>query len=311
MIALLGASDSQINRLKQFLPESAYVHIDTESFPESTKISIRPNGIEYDKTNDEIMVYYVDAYHSSVKRPVNKKNDTDIEVNRRFVFATSEKDSFLRSLLKIEQDRGKLVINGPKIKNFHYLKPYQLFKLQRAGLPVPDSVHTNDPTAIHKLFNHHDELVYKPVGSLGRAGLHNLEEFESQKDTLAHAPVTFQEFCEGENLRVYVLNGEIIGCYQILTEPDVVDYRGFKQDVESVSISDRLAEISIKATEVLGMRFSGVDLIQSDNRTVLLECNSGPHFAGIEAHLDSNEISRALAKFLRDYHKQKGKIDSD
>ncbi|GGN24108.1 ATP-grasp domain-containing protein [Halarchaeum nitratireducens] len=311
MIALLGASDSQINRLKQFLPESIYIHINTEAFPESPKISITSNGIEYQKSDDKLTAYYVDAYHSSVKRPVNKKNDTDIEVNRQFVFATSEKDSFLRSLLKIEKERGKLVINGPEIKNFHYLKPYQLFKLRRAGLPLPDSIHTNDPAAVHKLFNHHDELVYKPVGGLGRAGLHNLEEFESRKNTLTRAPVTFQEFCEGENLRVYVLDGEIIGCYRILTEADVVDYRGFEQGVESVSISDRLAQISIKATEILGMRFSGVDLIQNDNRTVLLECNSGPHFAGIEAHLDSNEISRALAGFLRRYHKQRGETDSD
>ncbi|SDD46582.1 RimK family alpha-L-glutamate ligase [Natrinema hispanicum] len=304
MIGLLGGNDSQINKLEPFLPEPMYVHINTESFPESPDISIRSDGIEYEFLDEDIEVYYVDAYHSSVKRPFKEEDDTEIDVNRRYVFATAEKDSFLRSLLKIEQDLGKLVINRPDIKDFHYLKPYQLFKLQQAGVSIPDSVHTNSVAEVRELFDQYDDLVYKPIGSLGRADVHNLEEFENRKDTLAHAPVTFQEYCEGDNLRVYILDGEVIGCYRILTDTEVVDYRGFERGVEPVSVSDRLARISIKTAQVLGMRFAGVDLIRSDDRIVILECNSGPHFAGVEAHLDTDEISRALANFLRCHHEQ-------
>jgi len=300
MIGLFGSSDGQVNRIKQFLPEDSYVHIDTESFPESQNISILDGDVTYSGVDNNISVYYVDSYHSSVKRPINKEDEeSDIEVNRRFVFATAEKDSFLRSLLKIEQEQGKKVINRPDIKDFHYLKPYQLFKLQRKGLPVPDSVHTNDPDIVRELFQLHDKLVYKPVGSLSRVGAHNLEEFEARKDTLAHAPVTFQELCEGDNIRVYVLDGKVIGCYKILTDTNVVDYRGFESSIEQIAVTDHLAHISIKSARVLDMHFAGIDVIRNDGRVVILECNSAPHFAGVEDRIDSTNISQALANYLQ------------
>jgi ribosomal protein S6--L-glutamate ligase len=303
MIGLLGSENSQINKLKEYLPDSDYVHINTKSFPESPKISITTDGIEYKNIDQEITVYYVDAYHSSVKRPFKKEDIDEIEVDRRFVFATAEKDSFLRSVLKIEHENGKLVVNRPDIKNYHYLKPHQLFKLRQSGLPVPESIHTNDPTKVRELFNQHSKLAYKPIGGLARVDTHTLSEFEQRKETLSRAPVTFQEFCEGDNLRVYVLDDEVIGGYRILSNKKVVDYRGYERDVKPVNVSDYVSQISIKATQALDMRFSGVDIIKTEQGATILECNSGPHFAGVEEYTKSEEISRSLADFLCRHHR--------
>ena len=83
-------------------------------------------------------------------------------------------------------------------------KPMQIALLDRAGMPVPETIWTNDPDAVRR-FAEGRRVAYKPVA--GGAATKELGPEDLTEERLARSagrPVTFQELLPGDNYRVYV-----------------------------------------------------------------------------------------------------------
>ena len=189
-------------------------------------------------------------------------------------------------------------IYNPLRANDRTRKPYQLARLAAAGLPVPETLWTNDP-AEARAFAEGRRVAYKPVsGGAATKELGESDLEEARLARLAHCPVTFQELLPGEDLRVFVLDGRVLAAFRITVDEGVLDYRQNEQAVESVPVEPELREIALRATREIGLRFTGMDLKRAaDGTWRILELNPSPMFLGFD-HRAGTDILGALAEAL-------------
>lgn len=200
---------------------------------------------------------------------------------RRTTMILRERSTALSSVLLRWNALGVPLYNPPDTRMM-ITKPFQLSALEAAGLPVPATLWTNDPDAVRRFCERHT-AIYKPVA--GGAATRKVEPHDLEPERLerlAAAPVCFQELLPGQDIRVYVLDGKILCAMKILT--DAIDFRGAEQSVEAFELVPEVAEQCVRACEVLGLRFTGMDLKgDTAGRLKILELNPSPMFLGFEA----------------------------
>jgi len=120
------------------------------------------------------------------------------------------------------------------------------------------------------------ERVWNRAQALQRiAELHRLDE-----------PFLLQEFiaeAQGADLRLFVLNGEVIAAMKRRAVPG--DFRanahlGGKAEVYAPQAQE--IDMAIKAAGLLGLDAAGVDIIHSSRGPLLLEVNASPGFEALE-----------------------------
>jgi glutathione synthase/RimK-type ligase-like ATP-grasp enzyme len=222
----------------------------------------------------------------------------EMEDNRRTTLVVlKEKGEFLLGLLRRWESMGVPVYN-PLDASERTRKTYQLARLAAAGLPVPESLWTNDPEAV-LAFARGRRVAYKPVS--GGAATRELVATDLARDRLArltHSPVTFQELLPGEDLRIFVLDGRVVAAFRIEVEEGALDYRQNEQRIESVSLEPAVEEMARRAAAEIGLRFTGMDLKRAaDGSWRLLELNPSPMFLGFDQRAGTDVLG-ALAGAL-------------
>jgi len=209
------------------------------------------------------------------------------------LFSEREHLSFKHSMIRM-LDKEKLVVNPYDSFIYHRMKPYQFYLFHKNGLPVPSFVAGGAKELIEK----YDltKMVYKPLG--GGAEVIMAEEFvEKNKENIEKRVVLFQDYIEGDNIRVFALENELIGAAKLVHGPQV-DSRVEQLALEIVKIPEDVKEITLKALHILGMKFSGVDFMRTkDGNYYLLECNPSPMFYVFEM-ISGIKVSEKLAEYL-------------
>ncbi len=222
-----------------------------------------------------------------------------LAVSRREYAAGRERRSFVTAFLAALGRAGTVFVNPPACMAQHFHKLDQLRRLREAGVPVPQTLATNDPRAVVEFAASVDgSLVYKPIAGGGLCRRVSAEDLaEERLRTLAAAPVLFQEEVPGRNLRIYVVGGRVVASYEIVS--DQVDYRGAESAVVPMSLEDDEGEACRRAAAACGMTFTGVDVKRRDDGSfAVLECNPSPMFAAIERRTGAPAVSAALADHL-------------
>jgi glutathione synthase/RimK-type ligase-like ATP-grasp enzyme len=209
--------------------------------------------------------------------------DADDEMKedwRRTLMAFRERSTLLAAVLLRWEHLGTALYN-PTLSGNNITKPYQIARLQAAGLPVPISLWSNDPEAVLRFCSEHDS-IYKPVS--GGAMTRRVEPKDLTPERLAKlgaAPVCFQERLPGDDVRVYVIDGRVICAMRIVT--DAIDFRQNEQRIEPIELADDVKAMCIRAAEVIGLRYTGMD-IKGDRHGVykILELNPSAMFLGFE-----------------------------
>jgi glutathione synthase/RimK-type ligase-like ATP-grasp enzyme len=222
------------------------------------------------------------------------------ESARRSAYANGrELRSFVFSFVAALERGGALLVNHPSTFGQHFLKLEQLQRLRDAAVPVPRTLATNDPAAVVDFArNIGGPIVYKPIagGALCRRATAD-DLLPERLRLLAGAPVLFQEEVPGRNLRVYVVAGEVVASYEIVS--DELDYRGAETAVFPAPPSEEERDACLRATEACEMVFTGIDIRRRDDGTfALLECNPSPMFAAIERRTGESGVTRALGELL-------------
>lgn len=176
---------------------------------------------------------------------------------------------------------GRWMVNPVETLMIHFAKPYHLARLRHAGIPVPKTLVTSHAETLLE-FSRGRKIVYKPVAGGAYCRLFTEEDRHPDRlEALMTAPVQFQEYIEGEDLRVFVLDGKVIASF--LVEGEGIDYRKGTTDVKPCEVTPEVASMCIKACETLGLIFSGIDLKrQPDGSVVCIECNPSPMFEGFD-----------------------------
>ncbi|WP_226023083.1 ATP-grasp domain-containing protein [Halomicrobium salinisoli] len=202
----------------------------------------------------------------------------------------------LGSILRHLSDAGVRVVNPPEASRLHSLKPYQIAVFEDAGVPVPETLATNDPSAVRAFLDRVGDVVYKPVAGGGHARRLTPEDCTDERlSRLSNAPVQFQERLDGTNYRLYVVGGEVAATGRI--ESDELDYRLGEHEVVSGSLSDAVERAAVRAASLLDLPFAGVDVVLTDDGFGVLEANPSPMFAAFDERAGT-DVAGYLAAHL-------------
>ncbi|MFD0770746.1 RimK family alpha-L-glutamate ligase, partial [Bacillus sp. CGMCC 1.60114] len=159
-----------------------------------------------------------------------------------------------------------------------------------AGLPIPKTCITNSYERLEEFIKSTGRIVYKPlVGGYYCREMNGNELLKMQ--SLSLEPIIFQEYIEGKDIRVYVLDGKILSAHEIQKESDksTIDYRTDpmfskgKLNYKMVNLPSSIENICLEAVKILGLEFSGIDLkLNNRGEFYLLECNSMPMYLDLE-----------------------------
>jgi glutathione synthase/RimK-type ligase-like ATP-grasp enzyme len=277
--------------------------VDTLAYPERTRISLTEalDGITVDGrfVGRPAAVYLRQLHAYPLAFGVDASEDMEADW-RTTLIAFQEKATLLTGLLARWEALGVPFYNPPSA-DWRNSKPVQLCLLREAGLPVPESLWTNDAEAVQR-FSTGRRVAYKPVA--GGAATLELSATDLTPERLAAletAPVTFQELLPGEDVRVYVLDGEIIAAVRITSS--ALDFRQHEESIESITLPPEVARQCLRAAEVCGLRWTGMDLKRAQDGTLkFLELNSSAMFLGFDARAGTNildHFAEALARTVR------------
>ena len=288
-------------RLEELGVESFVV--DTLAYPERTRISLTEalDGITVDGrfAGRPRSVYFRQLHAHPLAFGVDASEDLG-EDWRTTLVAFQEKATLLTGLIARWEALGVPIYNPPS-SDWRNSKPVQLCLLREAGLPVPESLWTNDAEAVRG-FATGRRVAYKPVaGGAATLELSAADLTPERLGALENAPVTFQELLPGEDVRVYVLDGEIIASLRITSS--ALDFRQHEESIESITLPPEVTWQCLKAAEVCGLRWTGMDLKRAVDGTLkFLELNSSAMFLGFDARAGTDILDRlagALARTVR------------
>jgi glutathione synthase/RimK-type ligase-like ATP-grasp enzyme len=106
-------------------------------------------------------------------------------------------------------------------------------------------------------------------------------------DQIRWCPVQFQQFVEGINVRVHVINTAV---FSTLINSDATDYRYAHRinkgaELQEIGLPEELSKRCVNLSQALGLEFSGIDLmITADNEVFCFEVNPSPAFSYFEAN---------------------------
>lgn len=191
--------------------------------------------------------------------------------------------------------------------------------LERAGLPVPRSVCVSNPADESDLLDAVESagldypVVVKPNSTtrgVGIAKAHDPDSLSGHADVLglvhdfrATGDKSFliQEWLpEARDYRAMVLDGEVVGA----VERRLSDGARWKHNVHrgaeavGVTLPKRHRELVESVADELGIRYLGVDLLESDGRVVVSETNARPTIDD-DAKYDADFFDRLAALIER------------
>lgn len=272
------------------------VLFDSLRFPTTTRVSL---GDSF----DEIVIdgralplpaaVYVRGLHIS---PLSYLVDADADMRenwRKTMIVFQEKGEMLLSVVQRWDQLGVPLYNSPTASDTTR-KPFQIARLQAAGVPVPRTLWTNDPEAVRS-FAAGRRVAYKPMRG-GAATKELRQEDLGRLAALANAPVCFQELLPGWNARVFVIDGRIVAAHRI--DARELDYRQNEESVTSFAPDPECVAACLDAAEALGLRLTGIDLkVGEDGRLRVLEANPSPMFLGFD-RLAGTDVLGCLVEAL-------------
>ncbi len=305
-VVLVGSrEDAHIQAVEGKLRELGVdaVVVDTLVYPEETRLSLGDDldGIVANgrAIGRPAAVYLRGLYTGPLAFMVDAQEAMD-EDWRTTLTAFREKATLLMGLVGRWEQLGVPIYN-PASTDWLMHKPVQISALKAAGLPVPETLWTNDPEAVRR-FAAGRRVAYKPV--MGGAATRELKPEDLTDERLAAlgaSPVTFQELLPGEDIRVYVLEGEVIAALRITTQS--LDFRQNEEKIEQIQLPPEVVAHCVKACEVLGLRWTGLDLKRGQDGVLkFLELNGSAMFLGFDARAGTDilgHFSRALARHAR------------
>jgi gamma-F420-2:alpha-L-glutamate ligase len=172
-------------------------------------------------------------------------------------------------------------------------KMFMSQRMRAAGLPSPKTLLVKFPVEVDWVA---DEIgfpiVLKTLSGARGQGVFLCETIHQFRDIVGLLGLQYekngfivQRFIResyGRDLRVFVLNGEVLGCMQRISSD------GFKANfslggrVESYPISPEIEQLALASARLFELEIAGIDLLFGKEGFTICEANSSPGFKGME-----------------------------
>ena len=184
------------------------------------------------------------------------------------------------------------VLNKPSAMLSNNSKPFQTLLINKCGIKTPISYYTNSPKYI-KTKQTHSDLIYKSISSI-RSIVHKIERDDNLKNVTS-CITQFQNYVDGENVRVHVVDNEIFAT-KILSES--TDYRYNNSNLIEIQLSNTIKENCFKLSRELNLLLCGIDFkVNSEGEWICFEVNPSPAYSYYE-NATGQLISTSIANLL-------------
>jgi ribosomal protein S6--L-glutamate ligase/tetrahydromethanopterin:alpha-L-glutamate ligase len=231
----------------------------------------------------------------------------DALIVRKIPGGTAEQIFYRMDVLHRLEKMGVWIVNPPEGIEKAVDKYYTCAILEEAGIKTPRTIVTESfDEAIAGFEELGGDIVVKPLfGSLGTGIVRIIDIDIAQRVFRALEMINsvyyLQEFIPHRNqdIRVFVVDGRVIASMIRLGA-------GWKTNIskgataQPFEVNKELAKMSIKATESLGLFYSGVDILKSerDGLYYVVELNSTPGWQGLQTVTDFNIAETLIDKII-------------
>ena len=189
------------------------------------------------------------------------------------------------------EERGVFVMNSPCAIERSVDKFYTTVLCREAGLPTPETVVCESASAAMDAFRSMGSVVIKPIfGSMGQ-GLVRVSDPDVAfrvVQSLEQIRVVFyvQRAIDhgGRDVRVFVIGGRVFGAIERHVPKD--DWRTNVSrggSARPFELPPAWGQLAVRAAEVVGAEYAGVDLLPShDGSVFVLEINGIPGWRGLQ-----------------------------
>lgn len=221
----------------------------------------------------------------------------------------SDTTLFARAVIRhMESAPGLVVVNSSEAIMAARDKLLAHQMLAAARIPFPRTVLARQPSDVAKML----KLVGGPPVILKLiAGTHgkgvmlgkDLDEIQASLETVwaLNQTLLIQEFvpCGGADIRVIVVGGRVLGAMR--RKAKLGSFRANVHQGAQVAkhpLDEELEWLALRATEVLGLDVSGVDLVHGEKGYSVIEVNSAPGFEGFEQATGMN-VAAEILRYVR------------
>ncbi|AWR96690.1 RimK family alpha-L-glutamate ligase [Acidianus sulfidivorans JP7] len=182
-----------------------------------------------------------------------------------------------------------------------------LIKLKQNKIPVPPTALVEDPFEAMRLAEKWGEVVIKPVmGSLGLGAVKASSAdivFRVAKAILSvNQPVYIQKYVKkpDRDIRAFVVGGRLLGTIYRISPSNWKTNVAQGAIVQMLKPPSEVEEIAIKATEVLGLEYSGIDIVEDEDGSYkILEVNAAPLWKGFMTATNINPAKYIVDHLIR------------
>ena len=217
---------------------------------------------------------------------------------------------YIKAVIRHFERMGVIVLNGSEAIDNVKDKLYTHQILAQSNLDIPKTMllkHPIDVKFVEK--NIGFPVIVKTIsGSYGKGvfiadGKKQLTQLITMYEiTKKSYNIVIQEFIKdsyGKDLRVFVLNGKVIGCMMRQSLDD--DFRAnIMRGGEGIpyQVNDKVEWIATEAAKVLDLDIAGVDLLFDNGGYKICEVNSSPGFKGMEEYTKTN-IAEQVVNYIK------------
>jgi tetrahydromethanopterin:alpha-L-glutamate ligase len=214
--------------------------------------------------------------------------------------------SFRFDILCQLEELGIAVINSPESIARAANKYVSSYMFRKNGIATPGTVVTNCVDEALEALVSFGRAVVKPVFGYKGIGVECMRNDEKGilklKELMEkNGLVYIQEFIPnpGRDIRVFVVNNELVGSiYRIAPEGSWINNLSQGGTAKPCILTPEQEKLSLRASDVIGTTYSGVDIIEGD-RDYVMEINGTPSGKGI-FEACGVEVTKNIAEYVRD-----------
>lgn len=202
------------------------------------------------------------------------------------------------------EDRGIPVMNSPRALERTVDKFWTTALLEQAGLPVPETIVCERPEDAVAAFRALGDVIVKPLfGSMGLGMVRVTDEemaFRVSRTLEAIRGVYYLQRTidhAGCDVRAFVVGDRVIGAIE-RRAPGWRTNLARGGEAHPITLSPEWATLALRAAQVVGAGYAGVDLLPARDGTVyVVEVNGIPGWRGLQ-DATSIDVSGAIVEHL-------------
>lgn len=238
------------------------------------------------------------------QKEVNLLEDLDALIIRPIGRGSLEELVFRMDMLYKLEREGFYVIN-PAEAIEHCVDKYDILSiLEDNGVPVPRTFATESANEAVKVFTQlGGDVVVKPIFGSRGIGATRINDPEIaltafKAITFQHGVIYLQEFIQHghSDIRAFVVDGHVIAAMRRVANGWKTNYSQGARPAP-ITLSKEFEELAVKASNAVGCKISGVDILEGPDGPTICDVNSQPGWKGLQMVTKVN-IAEEIVKFI-------------